>query len=254
MIISHPHRYLFVEIPYTASTAISRELCENYGGSPILHKHATYREFLRVATVEEREYFVFAGIRNPMDMVVSVYFKQKTDHQNFFTNPEHWQENGGHITVLARRQFEFIQETGCDFATYFKRFYKIPYDTWGSPSPNDFDFVIQFERLQADFVRLLELLGLQQVRPLPIVNKTAERRPHYSSYYTDEIMPRARRIFGPFMERWGYDLPSEWSEESGRLKYRLQFLLLSYLRRTTMWQRRSVAARSLRWIRRRYFA
>jgi len=47
MIVSHRHRYLFIEIPLTGSWAIHRELREHYGGSPILHKHASYPEYRR---------------------------------------------------------------------------------------------------------------------------------------------------------------------------------------------------------------
>jgi hypothetical protein len=71
MIISHKHKFLFVELPLTASTAISRELRANYGGEKILFKHATYQDFLRVANTHEREYFVFSGLRNPLDKAVS---------------------------------------------------------------------------------------------------------------------------------------------------------------------------------------
>lgn len=254
MIISHRHRYLFVEIPYTASTAISRELCQNYNGTSILHKHAPYREFLRSAAKEEREYFVFGGMRNPMDIAVSVFFKQKTNHQGFFTNPEHWRENGGHVSALARRQYQFIQETSCDFATYFKHFYRIPYDTWGSPLPDDFDSVIYFESLQDDFACVLEHLGVERVRPLPQVNKTSGRAPEYQTYYTPEIIERAKWVFGPFMLRWGYALPVTWGDHWGLHASRTGFMLLSYLRRQLMWRRSSSIARSLRWIRRRYFA
>lgn len=37
MIISHEHKYLFIEIPLTASWAVRKELCEFYGGEAILH-------------------------------------------------------------------------------------------------------------------------------------------------------------------------------------------------------------------------
>ena len=88
MIISHTHRYLFVELPRTGSTAISRELVQNYEGAHILWKHATYQDFLKVAKPEEKEYFVFSGIRNPLDDAVSRYFKIMTDHRERFTDPE----------------------------------------------------------------------------------------------------------------------------------------------------------------------
>ena len=60
MIISHVHRYLFVELPHTGSSAVSRELREHYAGTQILYKHARYAEFLRSCSAEERDYFVFS--------------------------------------------------------------------------------------------------------------------------------------------------------------------------------------------------
>lgn len=54
MIISHEHRYVFVEVPRTGSSAINRELRERYGGVRILTKPATYEEFARQASDDER--------------------------------------------------------------------------------------------------------------------------------------------------------------------------------------------------------
>lgn len=42
VIISHEHKYVFAELPHTGSTAVSRELRENYAGEKILGKHSTY--------------------------------------------------------------------------------------------------------------------------------------------------------------------------------------------------------------------
>ena len=53
MIISHRHRFVFVELPRTGSSAVRRELRELYDGVPILHKHSTYDEFRRQARSEK---------------------------------------------------------------------------------------------------------------------------------------------------------------------------------------------------------
>ena len=53
MIISHKYKYLFIGLPLAASTAISKELCEQYEGVPILSKHSIYQDFLKTATEEE---------------------------------------------------------------------------------------------------------------------------------------------------------------------------------------------------------
>ena len=87
MIISHTHKYLFVEIPLTASYAIRHELCEYYGGVPILHKHASFPDFLQIAAPHERDYFVFATVRNPLDETVSRYCKLRCDHKGTFSDP-----------------------------------------------------------------------------------------------------------------------------------------------------------------------
>ncbi len=63
MIISHQHKYLFVELPHTGSTAISHELREHYDGVSILEKHATYYQFLKVATAEEKQYWLMSSKR-----------------------------------------------------------------------------------------------------------------------------------------------------------------------------------------------
>lgn len=55
---------LFVELPHTASTAISRELCDQYDGVTILRKHTRSHELLESATADQKRYRAFSCIRN----------------------------------------------------------------------------------------------------------------------------------------------------------------------------------------------
>lgn len=59
MVISHNKKYVFVELPRTGTPAISNELIENHDGKDILYDHAAYREFLKIATNEERKFYLF---------------------------------------------------------------------------------------------------------------------------------------------------------------------------------------------------
>jgi hypothetical protein len=224
MIISHQHRYLFVELPHTASTAISKELRQHYDGQAILRKHAYYHEFLRIASEDERSYFVFSGIRNPLDETVSLYFKFRTDHMAFYTNPKHQKSQGGHVTEAHLEKFRFISQEEGGFFEYLHRFHRLPYDNWSSLAHHKFDYVIRFEQLQQGFARVLELLGIDQKRPLPAINVTDERRQDFYRYYTPDIREQAVWIFGPFMERWGYEFPAEWGDcpipRSSRILFR----------------------------------
>lgn len=230
MIISHKYKYLFVEIPHTASTAIGNELRENYGGEPIYHKHELYKSFLRKAKPFEKDYFVFTCTRNPMDIVVTRYFKRKADHQGFFTNPEHWREHGGHLSRKARREFEYIVNHQKDFADYFLKFYKLPFDHRGSPHPKDFDFIIHYECLQRDFSSFLNKLGIHQVRPIPIINKTLGKEDNYIDCYPIKTRKRASWVFGPCMELWGYEFPADWQITRVSQMSKIIFYLLRFYR------------------------
>lgn len=210
MIISHAYNYVFVELPRTGSTAVSRELRANYEGKPILTKHATYYDFLKIASEEQKRYFVFAGIRNPLDDVVSLYFKYKTDHRNQFTDPVKVGRKRTSIYYLDNLAFRFVREKDADFPTFFKTFYRIPYNNWSQLSHKQLDFIIRFEHLQDDFARALERIGIQPKRPLPLANQTGGKHRDFWSYYTPETIPHAKRIFGPFMKKWGYEFPQEW--------------------------------------------
>jgi hypothetical protein len=240
MVISHKHKYVFVELPNTATSAIHRELCENYDGIPILHptvgRHVHYHQFLKTASVSERHYFVFSCIRNPLDVTVSIYFKLKTNQKGVFTDPKMWKKNGGWVTDYDIRRFNFVKRTNADFPTYFRKVYgPWPYDNWSSLSHRRFDFIIRFENLKDDFAQVLELLGIEPKRPLPVVNRTAEKGRDFWSYYTPEIRDQAKRVFGPFMRRWGYGFPSEWGDTSVPWRSQLLFHIAGFLRRRLEW-------------------
>lgn len=226
MIISHRYKYVFVEIPHTASTAISNELCEKYDGMRIYAKHAPIDLFLKYAFGVEKNYFKFTSIRNPLDVVVTRYFKRRTNHQYFFTNPKYWEEFGGHVSRKARREFNFIQCNDANFAEYFKKFYRLPFDNYGNPSPHQFDFVIRFENLQEDFSRLLINLDVEQQRPVPLVNETEGKSDNFLDYYIPDIRTKAIWIFGPSMKEWGYKFPEQWGDVKVYKSSELLFWLL----------------------------
>lgn len=236
MIISHRHRYLFIELPRTGSTAIRRELRENYDGEPILQKHSTYEQFRAQASEDERSYFVFSGIRHPMDDVVSQYFKLKTDHNRRMTDPTRAPKSKPLLNrIVDRTVFRYLQRTNAEFADYFMRYHWLPYDRWSSLSHDRFDFIIRFECLADDFETVLRRIGIEPVRRLPQVNTTAARERHFTDYYPPRTWKRARRVFGPFMERWGYEFPPEWNVGPVSRAEQLQYRAFS-LAATTYWR------------------
>lgn len=231
MIISYKHKYLFIEVPHTGSDVISRELCAHYGGSPILRKHAYYPEFLTVANPEEKEYTVLSGIRNPLDEAVAQYHRYKANPKGIYTDPRNIRDQGGWLTPTDQAQFQYVRDNAPDFASFLLKFYTRPYTNISSLSANALNFVIRFEHLQEDFGRALELLGIEQKRPLPRPKENEDRVPDFRSYYTPECYDRAKRVFGPFMEKWGYKFPRQWGIASVPWTCRVRFSLHDALKR-----------------------
>lgn len=203
MIISDEHRYLFVELPWTASTAISKELREYYGGRSILRKHSNYREFLRQASAEQRSYFTFSGIRHPLDELVSVYVKF-VNNPSLYTNPEWW------VSRRKIRRFLWVRRRQASFSEFVRRFYWLPAETWSSLDHKRLDFVYRFENVVSDFETVLRTVDLEPVRELPSWHRTAGKG-RWQEYYTPDLYDRVRIVFGPRMAEWGYEFPPEWN-------------------------------------------
>ena len=213
MIISHKYRYVYFELPRTGSTTISNELKKHYSGESILHKHATYYEFRKIATDTELTYFTFSNIRNPLDKTVSGFLKlysywkeRDLSEYNFF------------VRFILGKKLEFAKSFNENFfSEFFKRFYFFPYDDWSCLNAKTFEY-IRFERIQEDFTRVLNLLNIKQIRLLPLINPTLNRQgKDYLSYYQPEIQDKTKFIFGPYMDKWGYEFPPSWNYKPSKL-------------------------------------
>jgi len=227
MIISHTNKYLFVELPRTGTTAISHELLENYDAVPILQKHAMYGDFLKIATPKEKKYFVFLSVRNPLDRIVSLYFKYQSNHRGQYTNAKYLNQENLFIRIMIKNHFSFVYDNQASFPEFFKMFYRVPFDDWTVLARKHFNFVIHFENINEDFTRVLERLNIDMVRPLPVVNKTSLRAEEFWSYYTPEIRDRAKWVFGPYLKRWGYEFPPDWGDCSSQWSSRAVLSLVN---------------------------
>jgi len=219
MIISHRHRYLFIEVPHTASSAIGVELRRHYGGEAILTKHANWSQFRAQASADERKYFVFGSVRNPLDTIVTEYFKYRTNHAGAYTDPARRDDKGGWVEERQMERYEFVGR-GADFAAFFARYYTTIHHNW--VLIGRFDRVMRFENMANDFPATLRQLGIEPVRELPVSNRT-QREADFEALYTPEIRDRAVRLIGPFMEKWGYEFPEDWGRRRAPLVNRLRF-------------------------------
>lgn len=215
MIISHKYKYIFIELPMTGSTAIARELMEHYDGQKILAKHASPKDFWRIATEEEKKYFMFSGLRNPLDEAVSRYYKYKTDHNQKFSRPLKKKKLGKFRRRLNRirdkARYNFIINKEASFQQYFKRYYALPYSNWSMVWHHKMDYIVRFDQLNEDFQQVLKRLDIKSVRDLPKKNKTSGKDGSFWEYYKGDAMQRrAVNVFSGFMEKWDFRFPSDW--------------------------------------------
>lgn len=239
MVISDKHRFVFVNLPQTASTAISRELVDQYEAREFLYKHALYRtDYLRAANAEQKKYRVISGLRNPMDITVSRYFKVKSDHESRFTKAEDHKIKHGFLRKYImvwrnKRSYKQIVGGDLDFGSWFMASYHMPYASWSILDHRKFDKVVRYENLQEDFAEAMRLLHIEQKRPLPLGNKTAIKNKHFTEYFdTDALRRRAKFVFGPYMKEWGYTFPKEWDRIKIPMGAFTAYKLLNLLRRT----------------------
>jgi hypothetical protein len=210
MVISDKYKYVYFELAHTGTTAISNELVEHYDGIKVLQKHTNYYEFMRWATPEQKRYYQFSGIRNPLDEAVSVYNKFVSDHKGRFSNPNMAEEKGGNVTSKQAAKYRYIKSEKANFAEFFLRFYRYPYDNSSAIRHRKMNCIIRFESIQEDFSAVLKDLGLTPVREIPKINPTANKERNWMQAYDPAAVRHAMGIFGPFMNTWDYRFPEEW--------------------------------------------
>lgn len=231
MIVSHEHKYLFLETPRTASTAIQMELRQYYGGRPVLHKHANFSAIPQGLKQRMKGYHVFAGVRNPLDDAASRYHKLRGNDE--YLDRSKWTENGGWVDRRLRRLCAHIRHDAT-FKQYLRAAHRLPFCSRIVVNARHCDSIIRYESLQDDFERVLGTIGLKAKRPLPRRNATRNKRA-YAEYLDNSEEERALigRIFGPFMIEWGYLKPSDslfgYVTWFNKLQYRLvKMMLIGY--------------------------
>ena len=231
MIISYKYKFLFVGLPFSASSAITKELHKEYEGKPYLRKHSLYHEFKKVATNEEKEFFVFAVLRNPMEIAVTIYEKMKANAKGNFTNPKLFTENGGHISKKQREQFNFIHDNNASFQEYFIKFFNKPFDNFASITLDKCDYIIRYENITEDYKTALKKAGIKNPRNLPVENKTDGKKKDLSHYYTKDIQSLALFVFGPFLKKYEYEFPEYFTHTKIPLSARFMFYIGGIIRK-----------------------
>lgn len=201
--ISDTHRCLFVHIPKTAGTSIEEALGGlaglRLGPGKVVPRgtqdHRTIMELRRAMPPGAfAQYFRFSFVRNPWARVASWY-------KNVVNDPNH------------RAQFG-VREA-CPFPEFLEQQAEIfgmqPQLHWLREKDGSIplDFIGRFERLEEDFARVCNRLGIPD-SSLPHLTRQRDRRP-YSAIYDETTRRIVADRYGEEIAMFGYrfaeDLP-----------------------------------------------
>lgn len=239
MVINHQHKFIFIGLRYSASSAISKELIEQYGGEPLYHKHSNIPLLLKdQPEINISDYFIFAVKRDPIEKCFSVYNKHLNNPYNQFTNPKYFKENGGFVSKKARDFYVEFQNNHWSFEEYLfhkysfvqnskilKNLLLIPYDDELSINKEHLNYTIDFNNLEKEFNECLLQIGITPKRNLPLYNKTKKEEKSIS--LSENIR---HQFFGPYIKEH-HLVESEFKFKKTPLLAAIKFKILKIIRR-----------------------
>ena len=229
--ISHTHKFIFVHIFKAGGTSVENSLYDFFGSDKVYGKklvdnihrcpdervcdlselgceikwltgwtHTShiisrvFRDFLKAKGHVDiwKNYFKFAFVRNPWDLLVSLYF-------------HYVRINCMHLTFE-----EFLGQTLAikDPFSRGDNKYDLHYNSltnmdWVADENGNqlVDFIGRFENLQEDFNTICDKIGIPR-QELPHKNKTNHK--HYTEYYDDETRDLVEEKYAKDLEYFGY--------------------------------------------------
>ena len=219
MLVSHRHRYLFVHIAKTGGTSVRKVMRQDRWGDPLywpsflchrisrlcqhrlgsmMPRHApalVAREMLPPTLFEQL--FKFTFVRNPWDRLASGYRHFRQERLDLlrryqignFAEFVDWiltvapdrTPRAALIRALRRPQSEYLVDWNGRLLV---------------------DFVGRYERLEEDFRKIADRLGLKG-RKLPHERRSSERG-DYRSMYTDALAERVGQVYTSDRSAFGY--------------------------------------------------
>ncbi len=200
------HKLIFIHIPKTGGSSVANAL-ENLNTQdakalsqplgilqPNRHLKAKEVKYLLGDKIWN-EFFSFAFVRNPWDLMVSQY---------------HWWLQKAGQYPSCRKDVEKIKRMG-NFTNFLNSKYgqKMFHDTTG----NMFDWIAEDDRIIVDFVGKFENLqdGLNEVcqrlnlEPIQLPHTNKTKRKPYQDYYNDETKQLVAHRFRKTIEMFGYE-------------------------------------------------
>jgi len=237
MLISHDHKFIFIHIGKTGGTSIEKTLCaaldidfEQTKKDAEGHwwKHIWAKGMRkRVGPQIWDDYFTFAFVRNPYDMILSLYsmytqypeYIDPEQYPHLYHPWNQYKDFADFIQAMGEQRYEpdekwRLQLDKLSAADQFQVWNSLKNlqtsyltESWmGMDGPGEIlvDFVGRFERLQEDFDQVCDRIG---IGPLQLINHGATQHRPFASLYNPAMAKIVEEHFAIDIQRWGYSLP-----------------------------------------------
>ena len=169
------------EIVCVASHQDGEERFEVRNDKYVIEKHSTLVDYKKeLEPIVYESLFKFSTIRNPWDRMISFYFSPNR-------KVSEW--NRDDFIKLVNR------------VKPVRDYISVNIHSEKRPLANDIDFILRFERLNEDFSKVSEVIGLPCIK-LPHKNKSTRR--HYSNYYDEALIELVKNKFWDEIEFGNY--------------------------------------------------
>ncbi len=236
MLISHDHKFIFIHIGKTGGTSIEQVLCEHLDIDLKCTEKAPDGEWWkhiwakgmrrRVGEKLWNKYFTFAFVRNPFDMILSLYsmYTQYPEYTNLSIHPSlyhPWNQYSDFSNFVLsmgeekydpnkkwRRQLRKLGAKDQKQVWESLRNLQTSYltESWmGREGPGTIlvDFVGRFENLGSDFHKVCDHVGLPR---LDLIKYGATRHVPYYELYDSKMEEIVGNHFCIDIEQFGYSL------------------------------------------------
>lgn len=215
MLVSHKYRFLFVHIAKTGGTSVRSALTRHLWTDPVRYvqlmcsrvsgwsghrlgiKFPRHAKAVAAQEMLPGDYFAslfkFTFVRNPWDLQVSSYHHVRRERPHLVEHITDF-DQFLHYKFVAERPYHYILDASVEAQWYWT------VNVQGEPL---LDSIGRYERLQEDFWRICERIGLSQKMTLPHKRKTSSGE-DYRSYYSDQGAELVAQRYAPDIQHFGY--------------------------------------------------
>ena len=201
---------IFIHIPKTAGTSIETILFENINSNDYLKywygnvnnyelDHSTIKYLVENCKHYNKNFFKFCVVRNPYERLVSEYKYCKNYYSRFIKNINSFKEFIFELNSKFNQVLE-NEENNHHLISHYLPQYKFTH----IDSKNSLDFIMKFENLEEDWIKLCENLKINK-KLIKVDKYSSKKKYNYLDYYDDKLKEIVYQLYEKDFLLFGYE-------------------------------------------------